>query len=110
MFRFRIDKNNLNLTWEEYEALEMAQEGEVKLRRLRPLVARFMVDEAGQPIPHKQAIQTLGKLPMAEVTDIFQQFAQAMTETAIPKGTATQLKPPSEPATQTSESPTGSQP
>src|SRR3989304_1560917 len=51
MIRFLINREKLGLTWEEYETIELAQEGDVKMRRLRPLVARFMVGEDNQPLP-----------------------------------------------------------
>ena len=74
----------MGLTWEEYETIELAQEGEVKMRRLRPLVARFMVNENNEPLPHAQAVATLGKLPMDEVREVFEAFINAMKEAAIP--------------------------
>ena len=94
------------MTWEEYETIELAQEGDVKMRRLRPVVARFMVDENNQPLPHPQALAILGKLTMDEVKDVFEQFANAMRESAVPNETGRQLNSASE-ASLTPPSPTG---
>jgi hypothetical protein len=93
--RFVINRNKTGLTWEEFETIELAQEGDVKMRRLRPLVARFMVDESGQPLPHEQAIKVLGKLPLDEVKDVFQKFAEAMTNSAVPLANRTPSSSPS---------------
>ena len=108
--RFVINKEKTGLTWEEYETIELAQEGDVKMRRLRPLVARFMVDENSQPLPHKQALDILGKLPLDEVQDVFVKFADAMKVSAVPKANGTPLNSPSEAALPASASLPGSQP
>jgi hypothetical protein len=109
VIRFRFNRSDPGLTWEEYEAIEMAQEGELKLRRMRPLVARFMIDEQGGSIPHKQALDILGKLPLEEVKDVFTKFAEALQDTAVPKASGNSLNSPSE-ATPPSGFPGGSQP
>ena len=109
MIRFLINREKIGLTWEEYETIELAQEGDVKMRRLRPVVARFMVDENNQPLPHTQALAILGKLPMDEVKDVFEQFANAMRESAIPNGSGRQSSLASE-ASLTPPSPTGAEP
>ena len=106
VIRFKIDRDKNNMTWEDYETIELAQEGEVKLRLLRPLVARFMVDENGNPIPHKDAMKTLASLPLVEVRDVFTQFANAFRETAVPNPSGGSSKPPSE-VVPPSESPDG---
>ena len=105
--RFKFDRNNPGLTWEEYEAIEMAQDGELKMRQMRPLVARFMVDDKGQPIAHKQAMATLGKLPMEEVRDVFTKFADALKDAAVPNGSGSSSLPPSEASTPASPSQDG---
>ena len=109
MIRFLINREKIGLTWEEYETIELAQEGDVKMRRLRPLVARFMVGEDNQPLPHPQALAILGKLPMDEVKDVFEQFASAMKESAVPNANGRQLNSASE-ASLTPPSPTGAEP
>ena len=76
------------------------------MRRLRPVVARFMVDENDKPLLHSQALTILGKLPMSEVKDIFEQFANAMKEGAVPNGNGRQSNSDSE-AASTPPSPIG---
>jgi hypothetical protein len=93
--RFQINKDKTGLTWEEYETIELAQEGDVKMRRLRPLVARFMVDEQGQPLPHKDAVDILGRLPLDEIKDVFAKFTEAMTTSAVPLASGTTSTSPS---------------
>jgi hypothetical protein len=113
MVRFQINKSTIakEISTQEYEALEMAQDGDAKVYRLRPLVARFMVDDNGLPIPHAQAVRELGKLPLEEfLQDVVTAFTGALMETAIPKANGTQLRQPSEQVTQILESPAGSQP
>jgi hypothetical protein len=105
--RFKFNRDNPGLTWEEYEAIELAQEGTVKLRLMRPLVARFMVDEQGQPITHKRALDILGKLPLEEVRDVMMKFSEALRDSAVPSPSGDSLRQPLE-ATPTSESPAGS--
>ena len=110
VIRFRFDMNDRGLTWEDYETIEMAQDGVVKMHRLRPLVARFMTGENGQYLPHKQAMDVLGKLPLDEVKDVFQKFTQAVQDAAVPNASGGSLPPPSEADTPVSPSPDGSQP
>ena len=81
---------------EEYEAIEMAQEGEVKLYRLRPLMARFMVDENRKPLPHDAAKKILGKIPMGEFSNVTMQFVDAFKDSAVPPPSGEPLKSPLE--------------
>jgi hypothetical protein len=105
---FHINENLVNeLTWEEYEAFEGAQDGKIKLSQLRPLLARFMVDEAQRPLPHASAVKQLGTLPLAEIKEVFQKFSEALTGAAVPNLSGKPSSLPSE-AAQPSESPAGS--
>lgn len=108
--RFAITKNLLDtMTEEEYEAIEMAQDGQGRLYRIRPLMARFMVDEVGQALDHKAAKETLGKIPMGEWADVTQKFVDAFRDTAIPNGNGSLSSLPSE-ANTTAPRPDGVQP
>jgi hypothetical protein len=105
---FHISENLVNeLTWEEYEAFEGAQDGKIKLSQLRPLIARFMVDEAQKPLPHAAAMKQLAVLPVAQIKDVFQKFSESLTGAAVPNVNGSSSKLPSE-AAQPSESPAGS--
>ena len=100
-----------DLTWEEYETFETAQDGDLKLSRLRPLMARFMVDEKLKPIPHPTALKTLGKVPMNEIQFVIKDFMSSIMDAAVPKEKETPSSQPSQPAIPPSiESPDGSQP
>lgn len=73
------------ISTDEYEALERASDGEVKIYRLRPVLARFMIDEAGNPIPHDMAMKQLGAMPFEEfMTDVFAAFFKTMQDLAVP--------------------------
>ncbi len=108
--RFSMNKELLNsMTEEEYEAIEMAQDGQARLYRLRPLMARFMVDEQGQSLPHEAAKRQLGQIPMGEWADVTNQFANAFRETAIPNANGRPSSSPSEASTPASPSLTGAE-
>lgn len=92
----------------EYEAFERAMDGDVKLYRLRPAIARFMVDENNRPIPHAQALKISDKLKVKDVKDFLGKFFQVMQDSAVKKTRESELKSPSEEVS-TSLSPVGSQ-
>lgn len=95
--RFFIAKNLIeNMTEEEYEAIEMAQDGQARLYRLRPLMARFMVDEQNIPLSHEAAKKQLGKIPMGEFADVTTKFADAFRAYAIPPSSEKPSNSPSE--------------
>lgn len=106
VIRFKIDREKVKLSWEEYEVVQLAQEGELEMRPLRKLVARFMVDEQGQPLPRPMAMKILAGLDMEEVPDVFIKFTAAMKEAAVPPTNGGSLRQPLE-AGPVSESPTG---
>jgi hypothetical protein len=106
--RFHVSEAGIKgLTLDDYEAMERAQDGDVKMYRLRPLIANFVVDEEGKPVELKAALQQLGKLTMDQVADVLQGFFEAMKEQAIPKGSGNSS---SSVSTQADGSPAGSAP
>lgn len=92
-----------SLTLEEYEAVERAQDGNVRMYLLRPLMARFVVDENGQPLPHQLALSQLGRLTMEQAAEVIKVFFESMKDAAIPK-----VNGPSSPSESTQAA--GSQP
>jgi len=86
------------LTVEEYEAIERAQDGDTRLYRLRPLMARFVVEEAGQPMPHEIAMQKIGRLNMEQMANVIKGFFEAMKDQAIPKANGNSSASASTPA------------
>lgn len=79
------EQSTKSLTWEEYEALERAQDGEMKLYLIRPLLARFVVDEEGAAVSHARAMKMIAKLELTQVKDVIQSFMEALKEQAVPK-------------------------
>jgi hypothetical protein len=107
MIRFLITEElKQAMTWAEYESIKLAQEGGLKLYKLRPLCARFMVDDNRQALPHEQAMRILGALPLSELNDVMGKFAKAFSDAAIPNQSGDSLSGPLE-ATPASESPAG---
>jgi hypothetical protein len=96
-----------SLSLEEYEAFERAQDGEVKLYQMRPVLARFMVDEKNKPVPHTQAMKVLGKLPVSKLRETMEKFMEAMKAGTLPLPTGEPSSSPSEASPQTSLSPAG---
>ena len=93
---------------EDYEVIEQVQDGEpLKLYKFRPLVAGFLRDEAGVPMSRTAALKLLGKIPVGKWGEVAQQFASALTGTAIPNSSASNSDSPSEAVTPASESPSG---
>lgn len=70
---------------EDYEAFERAQDGEIKMYRLRPAICRFMVDDNNNPIPHEQAMKMSGKMKVGQYKDFIEKFFATMNDAAIPK-------------------------
>ncbi|HMM98574.1 MAG TPA: hypothetical protein PKC99_06170 [Anaerolineales bacterium] len=84
--RFHVSESVIkSLTLEEYEAVERAQDGNVRMYLLRPLMARFVVDEKGEPLPTQLALNQLGRLTMEQAGEVIKGFFEAMKDTAIPK-------------------------
>jgi len=100
---FVIDQNALakTLTGKDIETVEMYQEGEqIGSYRIKKIAAKFMVDEAGKPIPEKRALKIFDDMPAEEYGDGLTQFLEAMTEAVIPKASGTPSNSPSEAVTQ----------
>lgn len=107
--RFHIDENTVqNMTWEEFETFERAQEGDLKLFQLRPVLARFMVNGGEKHLPHKKAMEILGQLPLSKVQETIEIFTTAIRDGVIPKENASLSSSPSEAKAAGSESPDGS--
>ena len=108
---FHLTEDSINgLSWEEYEVFERVQDGEsLKLYKLRPILARFMVDENTKPIKHADALKTLAKVKMNEIKDVVSAFMEGMQNSTVPKASGTPLNSPSEAEPTDSESLPGSE-
>lgn len=80
--RLRVDWDRL--TWEEFELLEQAGTGQFSFRLMRPLVAKFMVDEQGQAIPAAEAEAELGRLTRPQILEVVGALAAQLRDTAVP--------------------------
>lgn len=80
----------------DYEAFERAMDGDVKLYRLRPAIARFMVDKDNKPIPYNQALKFSEHLKVKECNEFVRKFFDSMSEKAVPKANGSELKSQSE--------------
>lgn len=68
-------------------ALEDAVAGNVSLRALRNLIARFVVDPTGQPVPEEAARARLGRLTAAQFMALAKELTgsiEAAKESALP--------------------------
>ena len=105
---FFITKETIEqMSWEEYEAFEMAQEGELQLFRLRPVMARFMTDDKNKILPRKKAMTILGGLPLSQIQDVLEAFTGAIKDGVVPKENRSPSESPSEVIQADSESPDG---
>lgn len=94
---FLISEKLVNdMSIEDYEAFERAQDGEIKLYKLRPAICRFMVDEKNIPIPHERALKVTGKMKVPEVRSFIEQFFNTITNATVPKGNGSPSVSPSE--------------
>ena len=110
-FYFYITEDAINdMEAADYEAFERAQDGDFKLYRVRPSIARFMVDQDNKPIPYAVALKQSEKMKMREVTKFVTAFFEAMQNKAIPKTSGTPSEQPSTVPTVESRSPVGSPP
>lgn len=105
---FLINEQSVNsMTWEEYEAFENAQEGNIKLKDLRPVLARFMTNGNDLPVDHKKAMKILGELPLPKIKQTVEIFMSTLQDSTIPKVNGSDSKSPIEVEPVVSLSPAG---
>ena len=105
--RFLINEQSVNqMTWEEYETFERAQEGDVKLYRLRPILARFMLNGSGF-MEHDKAMKVLANIPLGKIKETINLFMDTMKGSAVPNEKGSELKSQSEAITADSPSQVG---
>lgn len=106
--QFLINEQSVNsMTWEEYETFERAQEGDVKLYRLRPILANFMLNGDNNFMEHEKAMKILAKIPVGKIKDTIEQFMNALKGSVVPKANGTPSGLPSEVPMVESVSPAG---
>jgi hypothetical protein len=91
--KIRLVIDLAELTWEEWDLIEEASQGKPNFYKLRPIVARHMVDQAGQPIPEGEAFKMLGTLKRDEMVATYGKFLEAVgaaRDRAIPPTTGSE--------------------
>ena len=77
--RFKFDGNMQDaLTWDDLEIIESGRMGASK-----NVLARFVVDAAGNPMPFEEAKKLMGKLKLSEVSGVLQQFMELVNNAAV---------------------------
>jgi len=85
-FFFNITEDAINeMEAIDYEAFERAQDGEFKLYRVRPAIARFMVDKNNVPIPYATALKQSERMKIKEVNKFITSFFEIMQDKAVKK-------------------------
>lgn len=72
-----------NLTWDDLEILESGKVGASK-----NILARFVVDANGNPVPEDKAKKALGALKIAQIQNVMAQFMALINDAAINPPTA----------------------
>lgn len=106
--QFYITEKAVNeMSAEDYEAFERAQDGEIKMYRLRPAICRFMVNDKNEPIQYEQAMKLSGKMKVGQYKDFIEKFFNTMSEATIPKANGSSSQSPTEVELVASPSPLG---
>jgi len=85
---FHITKEKFDsLTWDEWNALESAEQGEFKPKELMSIAVRFLADESNQPLDEKAARRNLGKLDTKDMGLALTKLSQAIIGYSVPKST-----------------------
>ena len=98
-----------SLIWEDGETLERAQEGDVKLYKLRPLLSNFVIDENGKPVKHADAMKLIAKVPFKQIPQIVEAFTNALKDGTVPKENGSLSEPLSPASSEDSPSLPGSE-
>jgi len=106
--KFLINEQSVNnMTWEEFETFERAQEGDMKLYRLRPVLARFMMNGNNDFMEYEKAMKVLAKIPVSKIKETIGIFMTTLKDGTVPKANGDSLKSPLEVPSEVSESPAG---
>lgn len=66
------------LTWDDIDTIESG-----KIGKSKSVIARFVVDENNKPVGVEKAEEILGKLTLAEIQPVLEEFAKVMSEGAV---------------------------
>jgi hypothetical protein len=87
---FKVTKVNFEtLTWDEWSALQLVEEGNLKPIELLEIAVRFSAikNENDQLLSEKEVRKVLGKLKTPEMGDVIKKLFKALKEYAVPKET-----------------------
>jgi hypothetical protein len=112
--RFQVNPETIyrEISTEEWEAMERAQDGKPRIYQLRPILARFVVGDDGAMLTQEQGMELMRKLPIYDfLHDVFPAFFETLRDGAIPKANgAASSSPLPVSFPQTATPPDGSQP
>lgn len=66
------------LDWEDFEIIESA-----RLAALRPVMARFLVDESGKTMPLDKAMDIIKRIPATEIAATVSKFRTAFNDSLL---------------------------
>jgi hypothetical protein len=78
-----LKEDDIKLKWRDFEALETKQ-----LHLLRPIIARYMVDDNGNRIPEAKANDMLLDLDFDQMNKVSDAFIKFITDSALNPQTA----------------------
>jgi hypothetical protein len=99
------------LTWKYLKIWRRLTNGESRVpeEEMQALAAHFMVDKDNKYLPEAKAIEILDDLSPADMRDVLQKFAQAISESAVPPTSGSASTSPSD-LGQAATLPAGQQP
>lgn len=75
------------LTWDDLEIIEETQETG-RVGKAKNILARFVVDEQGKPVPHDKAKKLLGSLTITQIETTLASFSKLLQGEAVSPPTA----------------------
>jgi hypothetical protein len=112
--KFQVNAETIykEISTEEWEAMERAMDGSPRIYQLRPILARFVIDEDGKRLTQEQGMNLMRTLPIHDfLQDVFPTFFKTLQEGAVPNGKGLASSSPSPASTPRTETPPdGSQP
>lgn len=90
--KFKVDGNTLldTLTWEDMDALENRNP-----KTIRPIMAKFVVDEKGNPVELPEAIKMLGKVSLRDMEPTVSHFNKIFNDALLNPTTGDESNTPS---------------
>lgn len=77
------------LTFDDMILIQESGEGQMRLRDVRGLIARFVTDDKGQPLDAEEASKQVGQLAWSQAREVMTEFGNqlnAAMEATLPNG------------------------